>query len=171
MRREATPSTPPSPTPSAAASPHASRPTPHAPSGSVLAFDFGEKRIGVAVGEPMLGIAHPVTTIEASGRDAQLIAVDALVKEWQPARLVVGLPLAMDGSEHAMTQRARKFGRQLAARYALPVSHVDERLTSHAASARLAGRRAAKADVDRAAAQIILQDYFDQTTPARTGAA
>ena len=134
--------------------------------GTVLAFDFGEKRIGVAVGEPALGIAHPVTTIEAAGRDAQLAAVDALVKEWQPARLVVGLPLAMDGTEHAMTRRARKFGRQLASRYALPVSHVDERLSSHAATERLAGRRVAKSEIDRAAAQIILQDYFDQSKAA-----
>ena len=65
-----------------------------------------------------------------------------------------------------MTRRARKFGRQLAARYALAVTHVDERLSSHAATGRLAGRRAAKADIDRAAAQIILQDYFDQSKDA-----
>lgn len=139
--------------------------------GTVLAFDYGEKRIGVAVGEPALGIAHPVTTIEASGREAQLAAVDALVKEWQPAHFVVGLPLALDGSEHDMTRRARKFGRQLAARYALAVTHLDERLSSHAATERLAGRRAAKTDIDRAAAQIILQDYFDQAKSVKASAA
>ncbi|MGH8618570.1 MAG: Holliday junction resolvase RuvX [Burkholderiales bacterium] len=151
--------------------PHPSRLTTHVPSGTVLAFDYGEKRIGVAVGEPALGIAHPVTTIEAAGRDAQLAAVDTLVAEWRPARFVVGLPLAEDGTEHEMTRRARRFGRQIESRCALPVSYVDERFSSRAATERLAGRRAAKADIDRAAAQIILQDYFDHASRLKAGAA
>jgi putative Holliday junction resolvase len=136
-------------------------------SDTVLAFDFGTRRIGVAVGEARLGIAHPLTAIEATGHTAQLAAIDVVVAEWQPGRLVVGLPFAMDGSEHDMTRSARKFGRRLADRFALPVSYVDERLSSRAAAERVgAGRQ--KSDLDRAAAQIILQDFFDQAESART---
>lgn len=147
-------------------SPHSSPLTPDSRSDTVLAFDFGTRRIGVAVGERRLGIAHPLTAIEAEGYAAQLAAIEAVVAEWQPGRLVVGLPLAMDGSEHDMTRSARKFGRRLEARFALPVTYVDERLSSHAAAERVgAGRR--KSELDRAAAQIILQDFFDQPEGAR----
>ncbi len=146
--------------------PHPLPLTPHSRSDTVLAFDFGTRRIGVAVGQARLGIAHPLTAIEATGHAAQLAAIETVVAEWQPGRLVVGLPLAMDGSEHDMTRSARKFGRRLEARFALPVSYVDERLSSHAAAERVgAGRR--KSELDRAAAQIILQDFFDQSEGAR----
>jgi putative Holliday junction resolvase len=134
-------------------------------SGTVLGFDFGAKRIGVAVGEPLLKLAHPLATIAADDKERRFAAIDKLIAEWKPARLVLGLPLATDGSEHEMTRRARRFGRQLEARYKLDVALVDERYTSTAAEEQLRGQRVDlrnnKAAIDAAAAQIILQEYFD----------
>jgi putative Holliday junction resolvase len=133
--------------------------------GTVLGFDFGEKRIGVAVGESALGLAHPLATIAEAARDRRFTAIAALVEEWRPALLVVGLPFHADGSEHEMTQRCRRFARSLEGRFCLPVVLVDERLSSLAADRDLrdAGRggRSGKALRDQAAARIILQDYFD----------
>lgn len=127
---------------------------------TVLAFDFGTKRIGVAVGEPELGSAHPLPGIAAEG-NARFAAIGRLVAQWQPARLVVGLPLAADGSAHDTTQRAERFARQLRGRFRLPVELVDERFTSVEAEHRLRGRRATKLAVDSVAAQLILEQYFD----------
>ena len=133
--------------------------------GTVLAFDFGEKRIGVATGETLLGSAHPLTVIHASSNDDRFAAIGKLVDEWRPERFVVGLPTHADGAPHAMTRLASKFGERLARRFALPVSFADERLTSRDAEARLreTGRdaRAAKAVVDAVAAQLILQTWFE----------
>jgi putative Holliday junction resolvase len=139
----------------------------HAPAmqGTILAFDFGEKRVGVAIGETSLGMAHPLTTIDATGNDARHAAIAALIGEWKPVALVVGLPVHMDGTEHAMTARARKFGRRLEGVFHLPVRFVDERLTTRDATLLLreAGLDARKAKPvrDRVAAQRILQTYFD----------
>lgn len=134
--------------------------------GTVLAFDFGTRRIGVAIGELMLGRARPLTVIDAEANDARFAAIGKLVTEWQPARLVVGLPLGLDGQEHAMTDRARRFARQLEGRYRLPLALVDERLTSTAAEERLRaaglGWRTRKASLDAEAAATLLQSYFDQ---------
>lgn len=137
--------------------------------GTVLAFDFGEKRIGVAVGESALGMAHPLTTIETEVREQRFEAIGRLIAEWQPRALAVGLPLALDGSEHAMTARCRRFANQLKGRFNLPVTLVDERLSSTEADRLLsesstgAGRRrGGKSAIDAVAAQIILQGYFDQ---------
>ena len=99
------------------------------PDGTVLAFDFGTRRIGVAVGEAMLKNARPLTTIDAAANDARFAAIGRLIAEWQPARLVVGLPLALDGSAHEMTARSRRFANQLHGRFGLPVALVDERLS------------------------------------------
>lgn len=138
----------------------------HEPEGTVLAFDFGTRRIGVAVGEMMLGQARPLTTIEASANDARFAAIGRLIAEWQPARLVVGLPLALDGSEHDMTARCRRFAHQLEGRFRLPVTLVDERLSSAAADETLRERgldwKRRKAQVDAEAAAAILQDYFER---------
>lgn len=142
--------------------------TPEPAHGTVLAFDFGEKRIGVAMGETLLRIAHPLTTINGETRDARFAAVEQLLAEWRPTRLVVGLPMHLDGAEHEMTQRCRRFARQLEGRYKLPVALVDERLTSAEAEQMLAeqGRRGQKNKhlIDQVAAQRILQAYFDQLT-------
>lgn len=135
------------------------------PEGLVLAFDFGLKRIGVAIGESLLGQARALTAIAAEAGDARFAAIAELIAEWQPARLVVGLPQSMDGGEHAMSVRCRRFAHQLEGRFRLPVSLIDERLSSVEAERRLADAgldwRARKQQVDAAAAQIILQDYFD----------
>ena len=142
---------------------------PLAMQGTILAFDFGEKRIGVAIGESSLRMAHPLTTIDTVGNAARNTAIAALVGEWQPVGLVVGLPVHMDGTEHAMTERARKFGRRLEGIFHLPVRFVDERLTTRDATLLLreAGLDARKAKPvrDQVAAQRILQTYFDTLPP------
>ncbi len=140
------------------------RPPAGAFSGTLLAFDFGERRIGVAVGETATRLAHPVAAIEAPANEARFAAIDRLVAEWRPAGLVVGLPRHEDGSPHAVARLARKFARRLAARYALPVALVDETLSSVEAERSLAdsGARArGPGDVDRLAAAVILQSFLD----------
>jgi putative Holliday junction resolvase len=135
---------------------------------TILAFDFGLKRVGVAVGEAELGTAHPLPGIAASG--APLIAAVArLVDEWHPAQLVVGLPLGEDGTEHGMTRHAQRFARQLEGRFKLPVALVDERYTSAEAESRMrnaaGARRTAQASraraLDSQAAQLILEQYLN----------
>jgi putative holliday junction resolvase len=135
--------------------------------GTVLAFDFGTRRIGVAVGEMMLGVARPLTTITAEANEARFAAIDKLIAEWQPGTLLVGLPLSLDGDATEMTDRCRRFARQLEGRYRLPVVMVDERLSSASAEENLRGQgrdwRQRKAAVDAEAAAIILQSHFDQS--------
>ena len=133
--------------------------------GTVLAFDFGEKRIGVAVGEHLLGIAHPLATVAAEANDERFRQIADLIAEWRPALLLVGLPLSVDGSEHELTVLSKKFARRLDGRFGLPVAMMDERYTSAQASQSLAeigvsGRRQ-KPMLDQVAAQHILQSYFD----------
>jgi putative holliday junction resolvase len=136
------------------------------PDATVLAFDFGTRRIGVAMGNTLTRVAHPLTTIEAERADARFIAIGALVKEWQPRTLVVGLPTHGDGAEHEMTQRARRFAHQLEGRFRLPVVLVDERWTTEAAKAAMddagTGGRQHRACRDSIAAKIILQAWFDE---------
>jgi putative Holliday junction resolvase len=122
---------------------------------TVLAFDFGLKRIGVAVGEPELRTAHPLPAIAAPGFDA----ISRLITEWQPAQIVVGLPVAANG-EHPLAKRVERFARQLEGRFRLPVARVDERYTSVEAESRLRGTR--NKSIDSVAAQLILEQYFDQ---------
>ena len=133
--------------------------------GAVLAFDFGTKRIGIAVGDWQVRMAHPLGEIAAEAGQTRFAAIERLMQEWQPQRLVVGLPLSPDGQEHETTRRAARFARQLEGRFGLPVSLVDERYTSVEAEAglRRAGARNAIRNrrIDSAAAQLILQQYFD----------
>lgn len=97
----------------------------------VLAFDFGLKHIGVAIGQLVTRTASPLNAVKAiDGRVTTWSPLDEIVCTWRPDRLLVGLPLNMDGSESEMSERARRFGRQLAGRYHLPVDMVDERLTT-----------------------------------------
>ena len=135
--------------------------------GTVLAFDFGEKRIGVATGETLLGTAHPLTVIHAESNAQRLAEIGKLVAEWQPQQLVVGLPTHADGTPHAMTQLARKVAERLHKHFALPVALADERLTSRDAESRLreTGRNAktAKPLLDAVAAQLILQTWLEST--------
>ncbi len=144
---------------------HAMAPRRNAGAGTVLAFDFGEKFTGVAVGETSIGVAHPLGLITAQGNAARMDEVAALVAEWKPGTLVVGLPLSMDGTEHELTRRCRRFARQLVARFSLPVELVDERLSSAAAEEALReagkGGRKHKLRAHQVSAQIILQSHFD----------
>ena len=140
--------------------------------GTVLAFDFGEKFTGVAVGETSVGMAHPLGLITAEGNAVRMDEIAALVAEWKPAMLVVGLPLSMDGAEHELTRRCRRFARQLEAHCRLPVRLVDERLTSASAEEGLRavgrGGRKHKLHAHQVSAQIILQSYFDDPGSSRS---
>ena len=132
---------------------------------TILAFDFGEKRVGVAVGDTAIGIAHPLTAVKSADKQHRYAAVAALIGEWQPSLLVVGLPAHLDGVEHELSRLARKFARELGARFRLPVELMDERLTSAAAEQSLGEAGVAphkrKSLVDQVAAQQILQAYLD----------
>ena len=120
---------------------------------SFLAFDFGVRRVGVATGNSLTKTATPLTTVAAEG-EARMAAIAALIAEWRPAALVVGVPLHPDGAAHANTERARRFGRELRARFGLPVHEVDERYTTTDAN------RAGAVDLDAAAAAIILEQHL-----------
>lgn len=139
--------------------------------GAVLAFDFGEKRIGVAVGDLELGIAHALSVIAAEDNQSRFAAISALVAEWRPVCLVVGEARHDDGGVHETGRLARRFGQRLQGRHGLPVEYVDERLTSHAGAAALreAGVRGERqaALLDAAAAREILATWF--ATPPRAG--
>lgn len=117
----------------------------------VLAFDFGARRIGVAIGNTLTREARPLAIVDAEG-DARWARIAALIAEWQPARLVVGIPRHPDGAAHEMTARCERFARQLEGRYRLPVERVDERYSS----AVVEGGR------DDEAAAVILQQYLDE---------
>jgi putative Holliday junction resolvase len=110
--------------------------------GTVLAFDFGEKRIGVAVGEWQLLQAHPLTTLHGEANAERFAAIATLIREWQPASLVVGRPLALDGTPHAMTARCTRFANQLRGRFGLRVDYAEERLSSCRCAGTPACRRA-----------------------------
>ncbi len=122
---------------------------------TIFAFDFGVKRIGVAMGNSLIRQAQPLQVISSIDNASRFAAIGALLTEWQPDLLVVGLPMHPDGTEHDMTARCRKFANQLHGRFNLPVQLVDERYSSAVISA----KRGEVID-DRAAA-IILQQYFD----------
>ena len=119
-----------------------------------LAFDFGARRTGVAVGNRMLRTATPQPTIRADASDDRLAQAEARVKEWQPDALVVGVPFHPDGASHDNTARARKFARQLRGRCGKPVYEVDERYSTTEA------RAAGAADADAGAACVILEQFL-----------
>ena len=133
--------------------------------GTVLAFDLGLKRTGVASGELGIGVAHALSVIHADSTDARLAAIEKLILEWQPVLLVLGLPTHEDGSEHTMTRVARNFSNKLESRFKLPVFLVDERYTSAVAESELHAAgihgKQNKAMLDAVAAQLILQGFFD----------
>lgn len=138
--------------------------------GTVLAFDYGVKRTGVASGELEIGVAHPLATLNAESRAARFALIDKLVAEWQPGLLVVGLPLHPDGAEHELTRAARNFAAGLEERYRLPVFLHDERYTSSIAESEIqtANKSGVKSrhTVDARAAQLILQGFFDERATA-----
>jgi len=134
----------------------------------LLAFDFGTKRIGIAIGNTLLRRANPLTTITEEKTEPRFAAIAALLVEWQPGALVVGLPSNDDGTPHELTALCRRFANRLKGRFKLPTILLDERYTSLAASAQLNEEgihgRKQKVLLDQYAAQQILQAYFDEPT-------
>lgn len=138
----------------------------------ILAFDYGTKRIGVASGDTLTGTARALTTLESKNETIPWPALDKLMREYQPAQLVVGLPWNMDGTPTLLTDASRAFGAELQARYHKPVALVDERLSSREAEAQLREARASgvkkrrntHADVDMIAAKILLEQWLRNPT-------
>ena len=139
---------------------------------TVLAFDFGARRIGVAVGNTLTRSAQPLTTIHGERDDERFAAIAGLLEEWRPDVLVVGIPVHADGAAHAMTARAQRFARELLRRYQLPVELADERWTTQLAQTALdeagTGGRKGRELRDQLAAQLILQGWFDDRGAADT---
>ena len=133
---------------------------------TILGFDFGEKRIGVAVGNTVTSKAQALTTLHAESNAERLGAVEKLVAEWQPASFVIGQPAHADGRPHEVAHLAKKFGNRLQEKFRLPVAFVNETLSSTEASRMLAERGikglAQKSQIDAVAAQVILQSYLDE---------
>ena len=132
---------------------------------TVLGFDFGMKRIGVAVGQTITRTASPLTVLAAKQGEPNWVEVDKIIKTWRPTALIVGRPLKMDGTTQSVTNAVDHFTQLLETRYALPVYQIDERLSSKAARTDIfdaGGYRALqKNSVDSRAAQIILQDWLN----------
>jgi putative holliday junction resolvase len=118
---------------------------------TILAFDFGENRIGVAVGNTITKTAEALKILQEKNQDEKFKVIEALIQEWQPQLLVVGLPTHPDGAEHEITQKAKRFGNQLHGRFQKEVVWVDERYTSVSV----------RDGNDALAAQLILQQYLD----------
>lgn len=134
--------------------------------GTVLAFDFGEKRIGVAVGNQALSLAHPLVTVSEGTTKRQFDIIAKLIDEWKPVQLVVGLPTHADGTDHKLTRLSKQFARRLEDRFCISTKLVDERYTSVVARATLRETgiklKKQKLVLDQVAAQQILQSYFDR---------
>lgn len=130
---------------------------------TLLGFDYGTRKIGVAVGQELTGTSSPVTVLRHPGGGPDWAAITRLIEQWRPDALVVGIPLSMDGSEQPMTAAARRFARRLAGRYSLPVHEADERLSSRAAGDLIhepgSGGRGRRG-LDEVAAHVILQTYM-----------
>ncbi|MBI2381226.1 MAG: Holliday junction resolvase RuvX [Gammaproteobacteria bacterium] len=133
---------------------------------TLLGFDYGLRRIGVAVGQSITGTASPLPPLLARDGQPQWEQIAALIAEWKPARLVVGLPLTLDDGEQQLSAAARKFAKRLHGRYGLPVDTVDERLSTKAVRAELFERggykELQKKSVDSRAACLILEGWFEQ---------
>lgn len=138
-------------------------------SGVVMGFDFGTRKIGVAIGNTVTRTARPLRTLHEEASQPRFAALAALIEEWQPVLLVVGRPVHADGTEHTLTRQADRFARRLRERFRLPVEAADERYTTQVAESVRRGGRAAgnPPDRDAVAAQIILQSWFDSmSSPA-----
>ncbi len=129
---------------------------------TLLGFDYGLKRIGVAVGQELTGTASALLTVRANDGKPDWDTISKLIGQWQPDEVVVGLPLNMDGSFHELSYRAQRFGNQLRGRYNLPAHFMDERLSSLDAERELNGksRKVKAADIDKVAAKIILESWL-----------
>ena len=134
---------------------------------TLLGFDFGTRRIGVAVGQEITHTAKGLTTISNINHEPDWSAIDKLVKQWQPQLLVVGLPHHLDDRPHELVPLVQSFGDKLKTRYQLPVAWIDEKLSSSEAEARIAQgvhakqRRQDKSEIDKLAAELILQSWLN----------
>ncbi len=128
---------------------------------TLLGFDYGRKRIGVAVGQTLTASATALTTVQARDGRPDWPAISHLITEWDPGALVVGIPYHMDGTEQDMTANAQRFCRQLEGRYGLPVHRAEERLTSYIVESSMA-QKANRQDTNPLSAQVILQDWLQQ---------
>ena len=125
---------------------------------TVMAFDYGTRRIGVAIGNTLTQTGQPIQIIAENGVDARFGLIEALIQEWQPDQLVVGLPCHPDGTPHEMTVKAKRFGNQLYGRFHLPVDWVDERYSSVV----LEGNPDMRDNLDAQSAALILEQYFHE---------
>ena len=130
---------------------------------TILAFDYGTRRVGVAVGNSVSKVGQALKVIVVPNVDALFREIDSLVKEWQPDQLIVGLPVHPDGAEHEMTAKARRFGNQLTGRFNLPIEWVDERYTS----AVLEEDHRMQDNLDAHSAALILEQYFAESASSR----
>ncbi|MCU0835617.1 MAG: Holliday junction resolvase RuvX [Chromatiaceae bacterium] len=130
--------------------------------GTLLGFDFGPRKIGVAVGQTITRSATPLTTLRSRGERPDWPAIERLIREWRPNAAVVGLPYNMDDSETAIAPRARRFARQIEGRFGLPVHLVDERLTTLEARGHLGRQGSAPGAVDAMAAKLILETWLSE---------
>ncbi len=137
----------------------------------LIGFDYGSKRIGVAVGQNFTATARPLAIVRVKNQQIDWTHISALIQEWQPEALIVGLPKHADGSECSTTIVAQNFAQQLKKRYKLPVHHIDERLSSVAAAERISdgnknrnknGKKKGDENLDAVAAQIILETWFSE---------
>jgi putative Holliday junction resolvase len=137
-------------------------------SGALLCFDYGEKRIGVAVGQHVTATATALEIVAVRHGRPDWERIETLVREWQPQALVIGNPLNLDGTRQPCTDAADRFARKLAGRFRIPVHRADERLTTFAARRQVPGR----VKVDAEAAKVILESWLAQQhpAPAATGA-
>jgi putative Holliday junction resolvase len=139
------------------------------PQGLYMAFDYGSRYIGIANGNSLIQTASPLSVATNNNGTPDWQQIDALIQEWLPVALLVGIPVHMDGTEQPLTGQARGFRKRLAKRYNLPTFEVDERLTTKIASdiikqnrARGKRRKTCKADLDKIAAALILEKWFEQ---------
>jgi putative Holliday junction resolvase len=123
---------------------------------TVMAFDYGTRRVGVAVGNTEIRVSQALKTIAAANAENLFLEIESLFKEWQPKQIVVGLPTHPDGAEHEMTSKAKRFGNQIYGRFHLPVAWVDERYTS----AVLEADPQMYDNLDAHSAALILEQYF-----------
>ena len=136
---------------------------------TVLGFDFGLSRIGIAVGQELTATARPLTTLLSQQQRPDWHAIERIIQEWQPDLAIVGVPYHADGSANQITTAAQRFSRQLAGRYGLAVDTIDERLSSVAAEAFIAQaeqhkqrRRRDRNTIDQVAAALILESWFNR---------
>jgi putative Holliday junction resolvase len=134
--------------------------------GNVIGFDFGQKRIGVAVGNNISKTAQALITIDSSSSNQKFKVIQKIIEEWQPISIVVGIPFNVDGTEHKVTNLSKKFAKQLEQKYSLPTHLIDERYTSIDANCEIKDKKIhlkkKKLLIDQLAAKIILQSYLDQ---------